>query len=215
MPIRQEFFEMLKTDFDNIYSVNLKAIDERLTLLKLNITFFSAPFFVLTALVSADIITSDQLLSLSTIPKYIFAFVLICGIANLIPLIRFIEVTGTHMRTTRIINNFRRLYCSQLKDFFKKAKWEPNLPIDPKYPPTFEVFSWSGLNIFLIALLNSLYITIGIFGMDKYSPISVGGIFVFIVVSFLQYIIYYIKGRGPNPFSSKPENPENYKQIEI
>ena len=191
----QPFFEMLKTDFDNIYKVNLKAVDERLSVLKLSLSFYSAPFIVLAALLSAKVISPCELSSLKTIPSYMFAFTLICGLANIIPLFRFIEATGTHMRTARSINNFRSLYAIKLQDFLEKVDWEVHLPVERDYPRTFEIFSWTGVNVFFMAILNSFYITLGLFGTYQKNPLSGEGIIIFLISSGLQYLIYYLKGR--------------------
>jgi len=205
--------ELMKVDFDNIYKIHIKAVDERLILTKLQISFLSAPFLVIVTLISAKIIKHSVLYSFETIPFYIFAFIFICGLANIIPLIRFIEVTGTHMRTARAINNFRRFYTINLASKFEDSNWTPNLPTDPNFPPTFSILSWSSFNISFFAIINSSYITIGIFGFDGNSPISASGFFIIIILSIIQYSMYYFKGKIRPFLNPRPQNELNEVEI--
>jgi hypothetical protein len=209
-----QHLKMLATDFDNIYKVNLQALKERLTMLKLTLTFLSAPFIVATALISSKIIQPDVFNSFTTTPTYIFTFILICGLANLIPLFRFIEVSSTHMRTARVINNFRLYYCINMRNHFTRIDWEPNLPVDPDYPQSFGIFNWTGINIIFMVAINSFYISLGIFGMDHHNPFSISGICTFLFCFILQYIVYIFKGKG-FVLSNKPKLLQNFKKAEI
>jgi hypothetical protein len=212
--LTQYSLEMLRVDFDNIYKVNLAALDERLHVVRLSISIFAAPFLVLTALVSTSVVDPEQLASFETVPNYLDAFVLLCGIVNIVPLLRFIEVTGTHMRTARAINNFRQLYSGRLEHLFRASKWNPNLPVDPNYPPTFSVFSWPSLYIAIVSIANACYISIGVTGLDSASPISGAGITILMIFALVQYGIYYLRYRIVKNLGAQPTNPQQYPRIE-
>jgi hypothetical protein len=207
--------ELLITDFNKLYDVNLKATEERMFVMRLAISFISAPFIILTALLSTKVISPENLLKPDKLPPFIFAFIFICGSANIISLIRFIEVTGTHMRTARAINNFRRLYSIMLKDFFEDIKWSPNLPTDPKFPPTFSLVSWAGIIIALFVVVNSIYMTIGIFGYIENNPLSFYGITFFLITAFMQYSLYPLKGKIKRRFNPAPKDEFNFPKVEV
>jgi len=186
------YFEMLNTDFDNIYKICIKSREERWAVFKLCLTIYSAPLIALSALVGAKIIDPSQLALLTDIPVYIYTFTLICGLINWFVLLRFIETDETFKRTNRTINNFRLLYSDQLKVHFTQANWRLNLHVDPNYPRR-KILGPSSITVATMALINASYITLGVFGFIQQSPVTFGGLFTFAILFCPQYYFFWYK----------------------
>jgi len=211
---RAEHCLLINADFAGTYSVHIQSQQERLYLIRLSLTFLSAPFLAIVALLSAKVLTPDVFNSFSDMPKYIYYFVLICGIANVIPLMRFIEANRTHMRTARAINHFRKLYMQCMKDFCNNNSWFTNLPTDKFYPKTFSPHSWAGVYIAVTILLNSLYINLGFAGLDCNFRFGYGFWLLLLFIYGAQYSLYFFISRENKKYTATPAQMDGQQEIE-
>jgi hypothetical protein len=188
---RKSGFEMIKIDFQMKYYTMIEAMRERVTATRISLTFLSAPFLVVTALLSAKIIDISSLSSIATIPNYIFIFILICGVASIVPLWHFIEANSRYMRTIRSINNFRDYYTKVIQREIKILEWDDSfLETDSSNPKAFNLKNWAGTHIILMALINSAYIAIGISCADG-KGMAIIAFFAILFVAFGIQIFMY------------------------
>lgn len=184
------FLQLAAVDFSGIYAVHLAAKDERLKMTRLAMSLLSVPFVAATALASTGVIHPANLTQWASVPPYLFALVAIFGVFGILPYLRLIEAVNAHGRTARALNNFRLLYVTHLKN---ELDWQPNLPVDPRFPETFAPLTWPGINVMMMAIVNSAYLTIGITGLSGAEPdalllvISIG------LVSLVHYLVYYVR----------------------
>jgi len=198
-------YHLLLSDFQKIFDMYLQTMKERNSAITWSISFFSAPFVILTSLLAAKVIDPISISGKTIdLPSYIYWFVVICSLGNLLPLFKFIETTCMHMRAARLINNFRRYYCKILKEDFQRIQWSTNLPTDPLYPPSFSARDWYGWYILFISIVNATYFVVGIYGLENRTPISISGIIIFIVFIFAQLIYYFFRSGGHKKFHKKP-----------
>lgn len=188
-----DLLAMLSVDFAGVYSVNVAAAEERLRVLRLSLTFLSAPFLAGVALASAGVFQPDLLGAWRTIPGYLYLLVLGFGLLSIVPFLRFVEVNGTHMRTARAINNFRLLYSRGLAHYFDSLGWKPNLPVDPTYPETYAPLGWAGVNVMVLGVLNSTYIGTGVVGLSIAEPSFPVIAVVTLGFSLAHFLVYYIR----------------------
>lgn len=188
---RKSAYLMLNTDFEMKYYTMIESMRERVNATRMSLTFLSAPFLVLTALLTTKVITITSFNSFEDIPNYLYIFMLICGLASIVPLWHFIESNSTYMRTIRNINNFRDYYTKVLDKEFDAIKWDKNfLQTDKTKPKAYNLNNWAGTHVLLMAIVNSTYISIGISCSDGKGLTIMPLITVFFVSLILQITLY-------------------------
>ena len=197
--------DLLNSDFQKVYDVYLYSHQERNSAVKMSLTFFALPFVIVPTLFSINAIKvvpskSGTAVALSeyisAIPPYLYLFILFCGIAGLIPLLRYIEAHCQNFKMIRALNNFRLYYVLHLNGSFKDMRWFPTISFDPEYPRTLSFEHWSFFWILTISLMNSLYICFGLYGFDKNNIVSLSGLFFFFGIFILQVTYFYKKSGG-------------------
>lgn len=204
--------DLLKIDFNNMYAVSIAAGDERVKMLQLSLTLAAAPFAAVTALLSAKVITPEELTTWKDIPGMIFAFLVGFGLLGVVPLMRFAETTRTHLRTLRAVNNFRWLYSEALRvSIFEKYQWKHSLPVDPTFPQMFRVRRWDVINAFALSSVNAAFLSVGIIGLSKGTDNSDSFSWLLFVVilllsgGLLWFLVWYLMAGNP---SKTPTNPD-------
>jgi hypothetical protein len=204
---------ILVADFQGEYQVHIAAASERLATLRFALSLLSAPFAAAVALVGAKVMRPSALTSWAHIPSYLFALLLAFGLLAILPYLRMIEASISHVRTARAINNFRLLYARELGEACEGISWCPNLPVDPRYPEAFAPLSWPGINAIVLAVLEAGYITVGIVGLSRARPapllIAFGVIAVALVLFGLYYVRTNVSRRRP-----QPDNPLHFPRVE-
>jgi hypothetical protein len=188
-----DFFTLLMTDFQGEYQVYIAAANERLVMLRFALSLLAAPFAATIALVSAKVVAPSSLASWTHVPGYLFGLLTVFGLLAVLPYLRMIEASITHVRTARAMNNFRLLYARELRAEFTARGWSPNLPVDPSYPDSFAPLSWPGINAIVLALLEAAYITVGMVGLASVRPAPLLIGFGIAVVALLLFSVYYIR----------------------
>jgi hypothetical protein len=188
-----DFFTLLMTDFQGEYQVYIAAANERLVMLRFALSLLAAPFAATIALVSAKVVAASSLASWLHTPAYLFGLLTVFGLLAILPYLRMIEASITHVRTARAMNNFRLLYARELRSEFMARGWSPNLPVDPSYPESFAPLSWPGINSIVLALLEAAYITVGMVGLAKVGPAPLLIGFGTVVITLLLFSVYYIR----------------------
>jgi len=188
-----DFFTLLMTDFQGEYQVYIAAVNERLVMLRFALSLLAAPFAATIALVSAKVVPASSMASWAHIPVYLFGLLAAFGLLAILPYLRMIEASTTHVRTARAINNFRLLYARELRAEFAARGWSPNLPVDPSYPEPFAPLSWPGINAIVLALLEAVYITVGMVGLAKVQPAPLLIAFGTVAITLLLFSVYYIR----------------------
>jgi hypothetical protein len=209
----REFVQLVSVDFAGTYSVYLAAKDERLKMTRLSMSLLSAPFAAAIALVSTEVIDPAALASWRGVPWYLFAVVAAFGLLSILPFLRLIEAVNAHMRTARALNNFRLLYVVQLKDHLDALGWTPNLPVDPRYPETYAPLAWPGINVMMLALVNSSYIAVGALGMVGADPNTALLLVVIGLLALLHYAVYYVRANVSRQ-RRLPHNPFHFPNVE-
>ncbi|WP_214318870.1 hypothetical protein [Nonomuraea sediminis] len=204
------FLQLTAVDFTGIYAVHLAAKEERLKMTRLAMSLLSGPFLAAIALASAKVIDPAQLTAWERIPWYLFALVTAFGLLSVLPFLRLIEAVNAHARTARAINNFRLLYSSRLKD---ELDWSPNLPVDPRFPETYAPLTWPGINVMMLALVNSTYLTIGVTGLAKQVPNLPLLLLSILLVAMVHYAIYYVRCNVTRR-RRMPHNPYDFPNLE-
>lgn len=207
------YVQLLATDFNGIYQVYIAAWDERLKMLRLAMSFLGAPFGAIIALMSARVLDPGVLASWERLPTYVFGLVVAAGLLTMVPYLRLIEATNTHMRTARVMNNFRMLYVRELKDRFEEADWAPNLPVDARYPETFAPASGPGVTIIVLALLDATYLGTGLVGLSGATPTS-GLLAITIALAGLVLFFFYYVRTNVSRRRRQPENPYDFPTME-
>ncbi|MFB9721109.1 hypothetical protein [Planobispora longispora] len=209
----KEFLQLVAVDFSGTYHVYLASKDERIKMTRLSMSLLAAPFAAAVALASAKVIPPSALITWEQAPGYLFAMVAAFGLLSFLPFLRLIEAVNAHMRTARALNNFRLLYVVQLKDHFSALGWSPNLPVDPRYPETYAPLAWPGVNVMMLALVNSSYIavgTLGLFRAELHPPV------VMVIISLLalvHYFVYYVRANVSRQ-RRLPQNPFHFPNVE-
>lgn len=185
-----EFLPLIAVDFTGVYAVHLAAKDERLKMTRLAMSLLSVPFAAAIALASAKVVNPASLTSWDEVPWYLFALVAAFGLLGVLPFLRMIEAVNAHARTARAINNFRLLYATRLKG---QLDWVPNLPLDPSFPETYAPLTWPGINVMMLSLANSAYLTVGVTGLSGQSPHPLLLATSVLLVALVHYSVYYVR----------------------
>lgn len=188
-----DFCTLLMADFQGEYQVYIASLNERLTMLRFALSLLAAPFAATIALVSAKVVAASSMASWVHIPGYLFGLLAVFGLLAILPYLRMIEASITHVRTARAMNNFRLLYARGLRAEFATLGWSPNLPVDPSYPDSFAPLSWPGINAIVLAMLEAAYITVGMVGLAKVRPAPLLIAFGTAVLTLLLFGMYYIR----------------------
>ncbi|GLW09029.1 hypothetical protein Misp01_41580 [Microtetraspora sp. NBRC 13810] len=207
------YLQLMTVDFTGIYSVYLAAKDERLKMTRLSMSLLSAPFAAAVALAGARVVDPASLTSWSTVPWYIFALVAAFGLLSILPFLRLIEAVSAHMRAARAINNFRLLYTARLKDQFEEMNWTPNLPVDPRYPETYAPLAWPGVNVMMLAVVNGVYIALGLLGLSGTEPSASLLSVVIGLIALVHYLMYYVRANVSRR-RRLPSNPYQFPNVE-
>ncbi|GGL23805.1 hypothetical protein GCM10014719_26910 [Planomonospora parontospora subsp. antibiotica] len=209
----KDFLQLVSVDFTGTYHVYLAAKDERIKMTRLSMSLLSAPFAAAVALASAKVVNPLALTSWATVPWYLFATVTAFGLLSVVPFLRLIEAVNAHMRTARAINNFRLLYVVQLKDHFSGLGWSPNLPVDPRYPETYAPLAWPGINVMMLALVNSAYIAVGALGLAGAEPTPTLLLLIIMLLALVHYLVYYVRSNVSRQ-RRLPQNPFHFPNVE-
>ena len=209
-----DFFALLTADFEGGYRVNVAAAAERLAMTRFALSLLAAPFAATIALVSAKVLAPASLESWNRVPGYLFALLAAFGVLAILPYLRMIEASITHVRTARALNNFRLLYARELRGEFAARGWSPNLPVDPSYPDSFAPLSWPGINAMVLAALESSYITVGLVGLARVRPAPLLVGFGIAVITLLLFSLYYIR-TNISRRRREPDNPLGFPRVEI
>ncbi|WP_030921684.1 hypothetical protein [Streptosporangium amethystogenes] len=208
-----EFLALVSVDFTGTYQVYLAAKDERIKLTRLSMSLLSAPFAAAIALAGAKVISPNMLASWQSAPWYLFATVAAFGLLSVLSFLRLIEAVNAHMRTARALNNFRLLYVVHLKDQFSALGWTPNLPVDPRYPETYAPLAWPGINVMMLALVNSSYIAVGVLGMIGAVPTTALLLVIIGLLAMIHYFVYYVRANVSRQ-RRLPHNPFHFPNVE-
>ncbi|MEU4545515.1 hypothetical protein [Nonomuraea dietziae] len=205
-----QFLQLAAVDFSGIYAVHLAAKDERLKMTRLAMSLLSAPFAATIALASTKVVNPADLTRWDTVPWYLYALVAAFGLLAVLPFLRLIEAVNAHARTARALNNFRLLYVTRLKDEFD---WSPNLPVDPRFPETYAPLAWPGINVMMLSIVNSVYLTVGVTGLSK-GELNVPLLLISIMlVALVHYSVYYVRCNVTRR-RRLPHNPYNFPNVE-
>ncbi|GAA2675401.1 MULTISPECIES: hypothetical protein [Nonomuraea] len=205
-----QFLQLAAVDFSGIYAVHLAAKDERLKMTRLAMSLLSAPFAATIALASTKVVNPADLTRWDTVPWYLYALVAAFGLLAVLPFLRLIEAVNAHARTARALNNFRLLYVTRLKDEFD---WSPNLPVDPRFPETYAPLAWPGINVMMLSIVNSAYLTVGVTGLSK-GELNVPLLLISIMlVALVHYSVYYVRCNVTRR-RRLPHNPYNFPNVE-
>ncbi|WP_157547826.1 hypothetical protein [Nonomuraea candida] len=185
-----QFLQLAAVDFSGIYAVHLAAKEERLKMTRLAMSLLSGPFLAAIALASAKVVDPQSLTRWQDVPWYLFALVTAFGVLSALPFLRLIEAVNAHARTARAINNFRLLYATRLRD---DLDWSPNLPVDPRFPETYAPLAWPGINVMVLAMANSTYLTVGVTGLSGQEPNLLLLLLGILLVALVHYAVYYIR----------------------
>ncbi|UBU13358.1 hypothetical protein [Nonomuraea gerenzanensis] len=185
-----QFLQLAAVDFNGVYAVHLAAKEERLKMTRLALSLLAGPFFAAIALASAKVVDPQRLTEWQSVPWYLFALVIAFGVLSVLPFLRLIEAVDAHARTARAINNFRLLYSTRLRD---DLDWSPNLPVDPRFPETYAPLAWPGINVMVLATVNSTYLTVGVTGLSGQEPNLLLLLTGILLVALVHYAVYYIR----------------------
>ncbi|MEW9550099.1 hypothetical protein [Nonomuraea sp. NPDC050783] len=205
-----QFLQLAAVDFTGIYAVHLAAKEERLKMTRLALSLLSGPFLAAIALASAKVVDPQSLTQWHRVPWYLFALVVAFGLLSVLPFLRLIEAVNAHARTARAINNFRLLYTTRL---VKDLDWSPNLPIDPRFPETYAPLAWPGINVMMLALVNSTYLTVGMTGLTGQEPGLPSLMTGILLVTLVHYAVYYVRCNVSRR-RRLPHNPYEFPNLE-
>lgn len=189
-PDTSHFLQLAAVDFTGIYTVHLAAKEERLKMTRLAMSLLSAPFLAAIALTGAKVVEPQSLTTWQSVPWYLFALVVAFGLLAVLPFLRLIEAVNAHARTARAINNFRLLYARRLEE---ALGWAPNLPVDPRFPETYAPLAWPGVNVMVLSLVNSTYLTVGVTGLARQEPNLLLLLTNIMLVALVHYSVYYVR----------------------
>ncbi|GAA3542692.1 hypothetical protein GCM10022419_023580 [Nonomuraea rosea] len=185
-----QFLQLAAVDFTGIYAVHLAAKEERMKMTRLALSLLAGPFLAAIALASAKVVDPQSLTEWDRVPWYLFALVTAFGLLSVLPFLRLIEAVNAHARTARAINNFRLLYATRLRTVLD---WSPNLPIDPRFPETYAPLAWPGVNVMMLSLVNSTYLTVGVTGLGSREPSLLLLMTGILLVALIHYAVYYVR----------------------
>ncbi|PCI19310.1 hypothetical protein COB64_04035 [Candidatus Wolfebacteria bacterium] len=154
-------FEMLVADFQGKYQTLIEAQRERVSATRINFSFLSGPFIVVTALLTTKVINVSDFSSAELFPSHYFLFLIFWSVLTLVPYVHFIEANARYLRIIRNINNFRSYYHTLLTTHFQGVSWTSDLPIDPNSPETYNYGNWGGIQVIFIAVTNTIFASIG------------------------------------------------------
>ncbi|MBB2909206.1 hypothetical protein FHS43_000452 [Streptosporangium becharense] len=209
----REFLALVSVDFTGTYQVYLAAKDERIKMTRLSMSLLAAPFAAAIALASSKVVNPVALTTWHSVPWYLFATIAGFGLLSVVPFLRLIEAVNAHMRTARALNNFRLLYAVHLKDHFSALGWTPNLPVDPRYPETYAPLAWPGINVMMLALVNSAYIATGVVGLVGARPDAALLLVIIGLISLVHYFLYYVRANVSRQ-RRLPHNPFHFPNVE-
>jgi hypothetical protein len=204
------FLQLAAIDFSGVYAVHLAAKEERLKMTRLAMSLLSGPFLATIALTSAKVVDPQNLTEWHRVPWYLFALVAAFGLLSVLPFLRLIEAVNAHARTARAINNFRLLYVARLKD---ELNWSPNLPVDPRFPETYAPLAWPGINVMMLAIVNSTYLTVGVSGLSGQDPNLLILLSSITLVALVHYSVYYVRCNVSRR-RRLPHNPYEFPNLE-
>lgn len=204
------FLQLAAIDFGGVYAVHLAAKEERLKMTRLAMSLLSGPFLATIALTSAKVVDPQDLTEWQRVPWYLFALVAAFGLLSVLPFLRLIEAVNAHARTARAINNFRLLYVGRLKD---ELDWSPNLPVDPRFPETYAPLAWPGINVMMLAIVNSTYLTVGVSGLGRQDPNLPMLLSSITLVALIHYSVYYVRCNVSRR-RRLPHNPYEFPNLE-
>ena len=195
--------DLCKTDFENIYSVYLHNLDKKNIIFKILLSFVTAPYIVIVALLTTKAYTINEFNDLNNLPLILNFLILIIGIGMLIPLKQFIEYDDNVMRCARAINNFRTLYTNKIEE---KYNWKQLLPVNPAYPKERKLFQSGSIIFSIMSIISVIYILKGIYGVISISPNSkvsfieypIIKVIIFLVITGFFNIIFYFTGKNDN-----------------
>ncbi|MEV4217354.1 hypothetical protein ACBI99_38935 [Nonomuraea sp. ATR24] len=205
-----QFLQLATADFTGIYAVHLAAKEERLKMTRLAMSLLSGPFLAAIALTSAKVVDPESLTAWQSVPWYLFALVVAFGVLAVLPFLRLIEAVNAHARTARAINNFRLLYATRLA---ADLGWSPNLPVDPRFPETYAPLAWPGVNVMVLSLVNSAYLTVGVTGLARQEPNALLLLFGVLMVALVHYSVYYVRCNVSRR-RRLPRNPYEFPNLE-
>jgi hypothetical protein len=205
-----QFLQLAAVDFTGIYAVHLAAKEERLKMTRLALSLLSGPFLAAVALAGAKVIDPQSLTQWQRVPWYLFALIMAFGLLSVLPFLRLIEAVNAHARTARAINNFRLLYATRLRN---ELDWSPNLPIDPRFPETYAPLAWPGINVMMLATVNSTYLTVGVTGLSDQDPSLLTLMTGILLVALVHYAVYYVRCNVTRR-RRLPRNPYEFPNLE-
>ncbi|WP_049562947.1 hypothetical protein [Nonomuraea sp. SBT364] len=205
-----QFLQLAAVDFTGIYAVHLAAKEERLKMTRLALSLLSGPFLAAIALTSAKVVDPQSLTTWQGVPWYLFALVVAFGVLAVLPFLRLIEAVNAHARTARAINNFRLLYAPRLGP---ELGWSPNLPVDPRFPETYAPLAWPGVNVMVLSLVNSAYLTVGVTGLARQQPNVLLLLCGVLLVALVHYSVYYVRCNVSRR-RRLPRNPYDFPNLE-
>ena len=209
----RDFFTLLTADFTGLYQVYTAAAAERLAMVRFALSLLAAPFAATIALASAKVVTAASLASWQHLPGYLFGLLAAFGVLAILPYLRMIEASITHVRTARAMNNFRLLYARELQGAFATSGWTPNLPVDPSYPDSFAPLSWPGINAIVLATLEASYITVGVVGLARVRPAPLLVASGIVCLTTTLFTLYYIR-TNVSRRRKEPANPLGFPRVE-
>lgn len=176
-------------------------------------SLLAAPFGAVIALASAKVLDPATLTVWRRIPGYVFGLIIAFGVMGVLPYIRLIEATSRHLRTARAMNNFRLLYVSELRGHFRRIGWTPNLPMDPRYPDTFSPLSGPGITVIGLAIVDAVYISVGLLGLSGARPTPVVVTAWTALTATALLLVYYIRSNVSRR-RKEPANPFGFPHVE-
>lgn len=199
--------DLIGVDFAKIYDVYLFQIKERSEAVRLFIATLSAPFMIVSALgvtKVVDINKNDLFEIMSQMPKFVYVIFIICGLIGIVPYHRFCAAHCQSYKMIRYMNNFRMLYYSCFERLFREINWKLYAETQHDAPKPDMMFHWVTVVQLIMAVINSIYIGMGMALLDG-SSLYLGPIIGILVSLGVHIFLWKIESKVEDITRGKPQ----------
>ena len=141
----------------------------------------------------------SEIPSFSATPLPVAAALVLIGVLGSLVVMMFIQMRFTIIMYTRVVNAIRG-------HFLKPGTLSYSLPLDPSVPRFYESLSYIQIAVAGMSLVNSIYISLGLFNLIHWRGrygVRIAGCVVLGVVLWILHMVYYYAQAGRRESHSK------------
>lgn len=193
--LTNQILRFLQIDLEQVYQEHRSYTNRIQSTLAIVLTIASAPLLVGAALLSSEVVSTDELQSISAAPFVLGLVLIVAGVGNTVPFIFIVDSQVNALYCVRAINHFRGVYVQLMRAGIPGMEhYQPALPVDWHSPRAFKPTGTAGILVVALTLINALYVSSGIIIV---SNVAQAMFFPLLLVLWgAEYAVYVLKTRA-------------------